>query len=76
MRPQIRFFERVKIERRIKQFSRELQSADPASAAHNDLQAKLAQATQDLQVRPNQPSFYLFCMQCHLAHAVSMRYCQ
>jgi hypothetical protein len=50
MFPQIRFFERVKIERRIRRFSRGLQSADPASAAHNDLQAKLGQATQDLQV--------------------------
>lgn len=47
---QIRFFERVKIERRIKQLKRELQSAEPNTDACSGLQTKLAQATGDLQV--------------------------
>ena len=46
---QIRFFERVKFERRIKQLEREIQSGDPSTDA--DPRAKLAQAREDLQVR-------------------------
>ena len=47
---QIRFFERVKLERRVKQLKRMLEQAGPSSDAYGELQAKLHQATEDLQV--------------------------
>ena len=47
---QVRFFERVKIERRMKQLKRTLEQAGPSTDAHGELQAKLHQATEDLQV--------------------------
>ena len=45
---QIRFFERVKLERRIKQLEREVKGVD--SSADEHVHAKLAQAKEDLQV--------------------------
>ena len=47
---QVRFFERVKLERRMKQLKRTLEQAGPSTDAHGELQAKLHQATEDLQV--------------------------
>ena len=47
---QIRFFERVKFERRIKQLERELRAVDPGTDASGDLPARLAQAKDDLKV--------------------------
>ena len=47
---QVRFFERVKLERRIKQLKRMLEQAGPSTDAHRELQAKVHQATEDLQV--------------------------
>ena len=47
---QVRFFERVKFERRMKQLKRALEQAGPSTDAHGELQAKLHQATEDLQV--------------------------
>ena len=50
---QIRFFERVKFERRIKQLEREIKSDAPST--DGDLCAKLAQARDDLQVSFDPP---------------------
>ncbi len=50
---QIRFFERVKLERRIKQLERETKADDPSM--DGDLHAKLAQAREDLQVSSDLP---------------------
>ena len=47
---QVRFFERVKFERRIKQLKRTLEQAGLSSEARGGLQAELHQATEDLQV--------------------------
>jgi len=47
---QIRFFERVKFERRIKQLEREFKAVDPSTDSSGDLPARLAEAKDNLKV--------------------------
>ena len=58
-----RFFERVKLERRMKQLKRTLEQEGPSTDDHEELQAKLHQATEDLQVWQICVYFRLFLCQ-------------